>query len=184
MKSCRCSNVHLLLWNENAFMSYVAICYLHCNCWQRGQEWFNRSFSIPGIWPQVTPTHIWAASSNLLLLLPCGHNYQCLRKFTLSPLNKPEKNIKTIQPGRVLVRFNGRAIESVVTGVISRSQILLLYSDSFLQMNEQECSTSHCFIIKLPQSQVHCVFFVFFYRDLQRDSNKLWRTLTLLCHAL
>lgn len=51
-----------------------------------------------------------------------------------------------------------------------------LYSDSFLQMNEQERSTSRCFIIKLPQSQVH--------RDLQRDSNKLWRTPTPLCHAL
>lgn len=55
-----------------------------------------------------------------------------------------------------------------------------LYSDSFLQMNEQECSKSHCFIIKLPQSQVHCVFFT----DLQRDSNRLWRTPTPLCHAL
>lgn len=57
------------------------------------------------------------------------------------------------------------------------------YSDSFLQVNEQESSTAQCFIIKLPQSQVNCVF-CFFYRDLQRDSNKLWRTPTPLCHAL
>lgn len=45
------------------------------------------------------------------------------------------------------------------------------YPDSFLQMNEQEYSTSHCFIIKLPQSQVHCVFLRFTERFQQALAN-------------